>query len=107
MRATFNLISPIPPGVDSSYGNIGFYKLGVCVWEYDGYYGQTEWINYARFATEPKYQGASALHYWFFPGVHMAVNVVAQVQGLTPSDIAVNGVATNPVTGKNMPLVLD
>jgi hypothetical protein len=107
MRAQITVSPVIPPGVDSSYGEFHFYKFGVCCWTYGNFRGQVEYINSLLFCSEPKYQGATSFEYWFFPGVQAHVEVIAQVQGLAPQDVVVNGIPRNPVTGKNMPLVVE
>ena len=96
---------PIPPNVNQSYMPFGWAKYGVCAWVYNGYRGESEWINFNHFVTEPKYKNVTAFDYWFASGVSAIVTPLLEVDSAVP-DITINGITYNMATGKNMPLLL-
>jgi hypothetical protein len=106
MKMLIDILPPIPPGVNQSYLPFGWAKYGVCAWVYDGYRGETEWINFQHFVTEPKYQNVTAFDYWFQHGVTAIIKAKLEVNSKVP-DISINGVNYNMATGKNMPLLLN
>lgn len=105
MRAQISIQGPFPPQIDQSYEPFGFYKFGLCCWQYEGFDGQIEWINTQFFCTEPKYPGPTAFRYWFQKNVFALVQVVPTIRSDMQS-FKINGVNVNPATGDGMPLLL-
>lgn len=99
--------TPFPPQINQSYVPFGFYKFGCCCWVYEGGYdGVVEWINTQHFVTEPKLPSPISFRYWFALGVTALVTPIIRVNNSVP-DIELNGTFYNPVSGKNMPLLLE
>jgi len=105
-RVQFQLVGSIPPFVNSSYGGMKFYKFGVFRFLYDVGVGPVHFLNFDGQVAEPEFINSTGVELWTYPGVFFKVNRIPVVQGKDISDVLVNGVPTNPVTGKNMPLVL-
>lgn len=104
MEMLIDIQTPVPSNINQSYIPFGFYKLGVCCWQYQGGYdGEIEWINTLHFKTQPKYANPVGFRYWF------ALNVIALITPnititASPPDITLDGTPYNPATGKNMPV---
>ena len=106
MKWHVQITNPIPKNVGFSYGSFEFRKFGVCCWIYaNDYEGEVEFINRRKFVTEPKYEGAVGLRYWFQPGI-FAVTYFSPSDLPPVRDVILNGKAHNPSTGKNMPMRL-
>lgn len=105
MRLLLDVIPPIPPGVNRSYGNFGFYKFGLFCWVYDGYDGQVEWVNTEHFCTEPKYRHPTLARFWLQKNVIYQVKVKLQIDESLPGMI-INNTLYNAATGVNMPFKL-
>lgn len=105
MRVLIDIQDPIPPWVNASYGNFGFYKFGLCCWVYGGYDGAIEWINTKHYATIPKMAGATSFRWWFQQGVIAKVTPTISINRNIPP-ITIGGVTYNPVDGEGMPLQL-
>ena len=116
---------PIPPWVNKSYGDFGFWKFGLGSWLYappnvivnvpqfqvnfnlgesGTFAGEIEWINTQTFISYPKYPNPVAFRTWFQQGVLRTVkaNLTAVIN---VPDILMAGVPRNLVTGKGMPLI--
>lgn len=105
MRVNISVVPPLPAWIDTSYGDFGFYKLGLCCWNYAGFDGAIEWINTLTFCTEPKYSSPSELRIWMRPGIVWLAVPILQIN-FSPPDITINNKTYNVTTGKNMPVVL-
>jgi hypothetical protein len=71
-------------------------------WTYNGYDGEIEWVNTMHFCTEPKYNAPTGIRYSFREGLIWVGNLQPSPLPLIP-DFIVNGIATNLLSGKNMP----
>jgi len=103
MRMLIDVFEPIPPWINRSYGDFGFWKFGLCRWVYHGYAGETEWINSPQFCTEPKYDDPDGLAIWMQPGVNYVWHM-DEATGLVLPPIKVNQHVVDPITGEGLPL---
>lgn len=104
MKAEVFIDEPIPPNVGLSYGEIGFGKFGVCVWEYEnGYFGPINWINFRKSLFKPEYDFPIAFHYRFAENVIGVVTLKAELySGLF--DLVVGSIPTNLLKGLGIPV---
>ena len=101
MRILIAVQAPIPPQVSQSYSPFGWYKLGVCCWNYSGFDGAVEFINTLNFCTEPKYSNPTSFRYSLAPGLTAILTPFLEIAG-TPPGITINGQVVNPATGEGM-----
>lgn len=109
MNVVIQVIPPLPPEVNTSYGDFQFAKLGVLCWQYadpgnilPGFFsGEVEWINQLNFISESKLPNPVAFKYWFQPGVTAIITPRAVIANVGPN-IFVNGTAFNLTNGLNM-----
>lgn len=105
MRFHIDVLDPIPPWINRSYGDYGFWNFGLCAWDYDGYLGETEWINVRQFCTEPKYDNPSGLKVWMKKDVIYVINS-KEVSAFIIPPVVVDGAPVDPFTGQGLPLFL-
>jgi len=87
-----------------SYMGTRWGKYGWCAWQYDDYFGKTEWINLPKFVTEPEYAGATGILIYPAGGVFMSVAPWPNINN--PNNVPgviFNGVTVNPATGEGFP----
>jgi len=102
MRLQVDTFEPLPPWVNRSYEDFGFYKLGLMCWTYNGYDGQIEWINTLRFCSEPKYDDCTGFRIWMQKDVLFRVVDHKVEAKLLPPIISENQ-PVNPLTGEGLP----
>lgn len=104
MKVEVFIDDPIPPNIGWSYGQLGFAKFGVCVWEYaNEYRGPVHWINWRKSVFRPEYPQPVAFHYWFHAGVIGVVTAKAEIRNDVP-DILVGTTVVNLLKGVGIPI---